>query len=68
MKEFFSRLDTIMEKLSGLNANTIQVIQIGALNGMKMKKEKKVGAQSLQRYSNAMMSNFLAYMKLESQE
>ena len=68
MKEFFSRLDTIMDKLSGLNANTIQVIQIGALKGMKMKKEKKVGAQSLQRYSNAMMSNFLAYMKLESQE
>ena len=33
-----------------------------------MKKEKKVGAQSLQRYSNAMMSNFIAYMKLESQE
>ena len=68
LKEFFSRLDTIMEKLSGLNANTIQVIQIGALKGMKMKKEKKEGAQSLQRYSNAMMSNFLAYMKLESQE
>ena len=68
MKEFVSRLDTIMDKLSGLNANTIQVIQIGALKGMKMKKEKKEGAQSLQRYSNAMMSNFLAYMKLESQE
>lgn len=35
---------------------------------MKMKKEKKEGVQSFQRYSNAMMSNDLAYMKLESQE
>lgn len=52
LKEFVSRLDTIMEKLSGLNDNTIQIIQIGALKGMKMKKEKKEGAQSFQRYSN----------------
>ena len=31
LKEFISRLDTIMEKLSGLNDNTIQIIQIGVL-------------------------------------
>lgn len=31
LKEFVSRLDTIMEKLSGLNDNTIQIIQIGVL-------------------------------------
>lgn len=31
LKEFVSRLDTIMEKLSGLNDNTIQISQIGVL-------------------------------------
>lgn len=40
--------DTIMEKLSGLNDNTIQIIQIGALKKewkWKKKKEKKEGVQ-----------------------
>lgn len=50
--------DTIMEKLSGLNDNTIQIIQIGALKKeWKWKKKEGVQFPKIQQCNDVQLSS-----------